>query len=109
MKFYDRENELKLLRDMLPRGSRGMIKSNTTFSYSYIDQVLKGKRHNLVIMNKALGIARKIMLSKKMTSSLIVNQYNTVISLFYTSRDFPAGFLSRPALYILRCGVGQRA
>ena len=62
------ENELKLLREMLPRGSRGMIKSNTTFSYSYIDQVLKGKRHNLVIMNKALGIARKLMLSKKMTS-----------------------------------------
>jgi hypothetical protein len=35
--------------------------------------------------------------------------YYPVISLFYTSRDFQAGFLSRPGLYTLRCGAGQRA
>jgi len=62
-------DELRQLREMLPRGSRGQIKESTSFSYSYIDQVLNGRRYNLEILDKALDILRKMLLSQKSTST----------------------------------------
>ena len=63
---------------MLPRGSRIKIKDDTTFSYSYIDQVLKGTRFNLAIINKALDILKELQLSQKSTS----NKFHQIISTF---------------------------
>jgi hypothetical protein len=63
------EIELAQLREMLPRGYRGQIRRETQLSYSYIDQVLSGKRYNLKILDAALGILEEHQLCKKSTSS----------------------------------------
>ncbi len=61
-------NELKQLRDILPRGSRTKIKDTTTYSFSYIDQVLNGRRHSAIIINCALAILEELLLLEKSTS-----------------------------------------
>jgi len=60
--------QLSLIRGMLPRGTRSKIKSSTKFSFSYIDQVLKGKRHCPVIMRSVLEILEELMLIEKSNS-----------------------------------------
>lgn len=60
--------QLSQLRDMLPRGSRGKIKEATAFSYSYIDQVLTGKRHSHLIITIALEILDEMLLAEKLNS-----------------------------------------
>ena len=62
-------NQLSQLRDMLPRGSRGKIKEATAFSYSYIDQVLTGKRHSPLIITIALEILDDMLRAEKLNSA----------------------------------------
>jgi hypothetical protein len=62
------EIELSQLRDMLPRGYRVQIKEATNLSYSYIDQVMSGKKFSLRILEFALKILEEQQLCKKSTS-----------------------------------------
>ena len=61
-------DQLSLIRKMLPRGTRSKIASSTNFSFSYIDQVLKGTRHSPVIMKSVLEILEEMMLIEKSNS-----------------------------------------
>lgn len=66
--YFMNEIELSQLRDMLPRGYRVQIKEATNLSYSYIDQVMSGKKFNLRILEFALKILEEQQLCKKSTS-----------------------------------------
>ncbi len=59
------EFELFQLRSLLPRGYRAKIKKATNFSYSYIDQVMAGARRNDQIIEIALELLEKDVVSKK--------------------------------------------
>ena len=59
------EFDLFQLRSLLPRGYRAKIKKATNFSYSYIDQVMAGGRHNDQIIEIALELLHDDVVSKK--------------------------------------------
>ena len=69
--------ELLQLRSMLPRGYRTKIRELTNFSYSYIDQVLSGTRHNDQIIEVALQILQEDRQSRKLHS----NRFRQILDL----------------------------
>jgi hypothetical protein len=63
---------------MLPRGTRSKIAASTKFSFSYIDQVLKGTRRCPVIMRSVLEILEELMLIEK-SNSIKLHQIMAII------------------------------
>jgi hypothetical protein len=63
---------------MLPRGTHSKIATSTKFSFSYIDQVLKGKRRSPVIMRSVLEILEELMLIEK-SNSIKLQQIMAII------------------------------
>ena len=71
-------DQLSLIRRMLPRGTRSKIASSTNFSFSYIDQVLRGERRCPVIMRSVLEILEEMILIEK-SNSIKLQQIMSII------------------------------
>jgi hypothetical protein len=68
---------LSQIRRMLPRGSRIKIKDITKYSLSYIDQVLKGKRHSPIIEGEIFKIMEELLRIEQANSI----KYRTIVRL----------------------------
>lgn len=61
------KSELKMLKSKLPKGYRKELHTKSGYSYSMVDQVLRGERFNEKIINCAFEL---IELSKKNSEEL---------------------------------------
>jgi hypothetical protein len=68
---------LSQIRSMLPRGSRSKIKGITKYSFSYIDQVLKGIRHSPIIESEIFKIMEELLRIEQANSI----KYKTIVRL----------------------------
>jgi len=68
------KEELKVLKDKLPRGYRDEIAEKTGFHISYVDHVFSGRRENQLIIDAAFEILKKEEEKKAKQQELLKNK-----------------------------------